>query len=75
MSSDGTITKHLTAEDLAQRLGISRSDIYEQVKRGTLPCLKIGRRVRFRLQDVERWEASHLQTTPQAKPTGTRTEP
>jgi excisionase family DNA binding protein len=51
-------TKHLTAEQVAERLGISRYDVYQLAKRDAIPHLRIGRRVRFRLTDLERWEAT-----------------
>jgi excisionase family DNA binding protein len=56
-SSDNTgQVQHLTAEDVAARLQIPRWSIYELVKRGDLPHLRIGKRLRFRLADLERWE-------------------
>lgn len=35
----------LTVEEAAVVLGISRSHAYESVKRGELPCIRIGRRI------------------------------
>ena len=54
-------TKHLTADDLAERWGKSRYVIYEMVKRHEVPVLKIGRSVRFRVTDIEKWEAKQVQ--------------
>jgi len=58
-------TKHLTADDLAERWGKSRYVIYEMVKRRMIPVLKIGRSVRFRLMDIEKWEAKRVQQSNQ----------
>ena len=54
-------TTHLTPDDLAKRWGRSRYTIYQMVKRGELPVLKIGRSVRFRVTDIEKWEAKQVQ--------------
>lgn len=63
-----TATRHLTAKELAERLGISVFDIYRMVREGTLPVLRIGeRRMRFRLVDIEAWEEERVQ---QSKPGG-----
>jgi excisionase family DNA binding protein len=58
MSTNVQTVKHLTADDLAARLGITRHAVYRLVKVGRLPVLRIGKRaMRFRLADVEWWES------------------
>jgi len=59
MSTDvkAAAVKHMNADELATRLGIDRWAVYQLVKTGALRALRIGRRVRFRLADVEAWEA------------------
>ena len=59
----------LNAADLAQRYGKSTSSIYrlncyhpEQLP----PSFKIGNSLRWRLEDVEKWEALKVNTTPKA---------
>ena len=58
----GTDTKapvrHLTADELGERLGIDRWAVYALVKARKIPVLRIGRRQRFRLSDVEAWETA-----------------
>ena len=44
-----------TAEELAEYLNFSKAAIYAMVYRKEIPFLKIGRRVRFRHEAVERW--------------------
>ena len=56
-----TGVKHLTAADLAQRLGVPTWSVYQLAKEGQLPHIRIGRRVRFRLADIERWEAERVE--------------
>ncbi len=55
--SDGD--KHLSPEDLARREGVPLQTVYGWNKTRTGPrFMKIGRHVRYRLVDVERWEDS-----------------
>jgi excisionase family DNA binding protein len=48
--------RHLTAEEDARRFGVRPWAIYQLARKGTLRSIRIGRRVRFRLQDIERFE-------------------
>ncbi len=47
----------LTADAAAKRLGISRVFTYELGRLGTLPSVKVGRSVRFRLADLDAYIA------------------
>lgn len=42
-----------TVDDAAEYLNFSRKHIYRLVESGKLPHLKIGRRIRFRFQEIE----------------------
>ena len=44
----------LTADALAETLGITRATVYNLMARG-MPSLKVGRCRRFRLDDVLAW--------------------
>lgn len=49
--------KHLTIEELADRVGVPTSSVYKWNSEGTSPrYLRIGRHVRYRLADVIEWE-------------------
>jgi len=48
----GHQTKLLTAEELADRLNIPLSWVYEQSRLGNLPTHRIGRYIRFDLNEV-----------------------
>jgi excisionase family DNA binding protein len=42
----------LGPEELAERLKVPISWVYENSRQGRIPCVRIGRYVRFRLDDV-----------------------
>ena len=46
-------TKALTVQDVADILKIAKNTVYELIKRGELNSYKVGRKVRFTLEDVE----------------------
>ena len=48
-------TPLLTAAEAAQLLAVKPSWIYEAVRGGTLPCLRIGRHIRFTRTMLEDW--------------------
>ena len=45
----------LTAPDAAALLSVRPSWIYEAVRDGRLPCVRVGRHVRFLRSDLEEW--------------------
>ena len=47
----------LTAEDIAELLGVPKTWVYEQARKGLLPCVQLGRYRRFRREAVEEWVA------------------
>jgi len=47
-------------EELAAYLGVKPSWVYGKVATGELPCLRVGRYLRFRVSDVLAWmEGTH----------------
>ena len=53
--------RHLSPEELARREGVPLATVYKWNSENTGPRrLKIGKHVRYRLSDVEAWEAQHL---------------
>jgi excisionase family DNA binding protein len=48
-------TPLLTPAEAAQLLAVRSSWIYEAVRAGTLPCLRIGRHIRFTRTMLEEW--------------------
>lgn len=47
----------MTAGEVARYLSVSRSKIYEMVKDGEVPHLRLGTRIRFPRSAVDRWLA------------------
>ncbi len=45
----------LTAEDVAEMIGMGSDWIYAQVRAGRIPHVKLGRYVRFRAESIEEW--------------------
>ena len=53
-------TPLLTPAEAAQLLAVKPSWIDEAVRAGTLPCLRIGRRIRFTRAMLEDWLQSRV---------------
>jgi excisionase family DNA binding protein len=52
----------LTPDEVATRLKVRKSWVFEKTRRRSqdpLPCLRIGRYIRFNWPDVEQWLARH----------------
>lgn len=45
----------LRAAEVGQLLGISTWSVWDLARKGLIPVVRIGRRVRFRRKSVERW--------------------
>jgi excisionase family DNA binding protein len=45
----------LTPEQMAEKLGVKLCTIYQWTHEGYIPHLKLGRLVRFREADINRW--------------------
>ena len=45
----------LTAEEVAEILGVTTAWIYGQSRAGRIPTVKLGRYYRYRLEAIERW--------------------
>lgn len=52
----------LTAADVARLLAIPTSSVYEYVRTERIPCVRIGRHVRFQLSDLEAWLQQQKET-------------
>ena len=49
-------TEHLIGvPELAARLGVPRSWVYSQTAAGILPAVRIGKYVKFRPTEIDRW--------------------
>lgn len=45
----------LRPEEVARMLGVRRSSVYEYVRTGRLPHVRVGRHLRFLREDLEDW--------------------
>jgi excisionase family DNA binding protein len=45
----------LTADEVAEMLGVTSAWIYGQSRRGRIPTVKLGRYYRYRLEAIETW--------------------
>jgi len=54
----------LTADEVAALLRVDRKTIYEAVKDGTLPALRLRRVIRFNRNEVLRWFVAAGRRTP-----------
>jgi len=50
--------KLLTVDELAQVLLVKKSTIYQWRHLGLIPYIKVGRLVRFREKDIQKWLSS-----------------
>jgi excisionase family DNA binding protein len=49
------VTRLLTAEDVAERLGVTRDWVWSQARAGRIPHVKLGRYRRFREEAIDDW--------------------
>jgi excisionase family DNA binding protein len=49
------IDRLLTAAEVAERLSVPKTWVLESARSGAMPCVRLGKYVRFDLGDVERW--------------------
>jgi excisionase family DNA binding protein len=50
----------LTPDQLCELLQVKKSWLYDQVEGGKFPCLRLGKQLRFRREDVIRYLESQL---------------
>jgi len=55
MSNENRNTKLLEAHDVAEMLNVKLSTVYTWVLEGYLPAIKLGKLVRFKLDEVLEW--------------------
>ncbi len=60
----------LTAQEAAELLKVKKATVYEMVKRGQIPAVKIGKQVRINREELERLLRPEGQPAAQAEPSG-----
>lgn len=59
----------LSAREAAKRLAISQRTLHKMTAEGLLPCVRVGRLVRYNVESIERWiRASESTDTPEPRP-------
>jgi len=53
--ANGKQSKYLTVEELCQLLKLKKSYIYDLTYRKKIPFIKIGRHLRFDLEEIQKW--------------------
>ena len=49
------MTDYLTVDDLCDRLKLKKSYVYELTFTKKIPHIKIGRHLRFKWEEIEKW--------------------
>ena len=57
-NSNRALPRLLTAQEVAKILNIGHSTVYQMHSRGEIPGMRIGRSVRFLIEDVENYITS-----------------
>lgn len=53
----------MTAEELAARWQVPKTQVYRLAREGRIPTVEIGRYYRFRLDAIEAWENRRVDAT------------
>lgn len=56
--------KLLTATETAQILNVKEERVYQMVRSGIIPVVRLGRQIRFDKEQLERWIAAGGQAFP-----------
>jgi excisionase family DNA binding protein len=56
----GVVRQVLNVEDVANLLGVSRERVYESIRSGAIPAVRMGRRVLVPTQELRSWLAGRL---------------
>jgi excisionase family DNA binding protein len=49
------MTRLLTVDEVAERLGVRKQWVWAQARAGRIPCVRLGRYRRFREDGLEAW--------------------
>ena len=59
VSLDSRVPKLLRATEVAALLGLGRSKVYDMMKRGQLPVVRIGKAIRVPAHALDEWIKTH----------------
>ncbi len=49
----------MTTEDLCDYISVSQDWVYDRVSKNQIPHVKIGRRLKFKLSEIDEWVEAH----------------
>ena len=55
MSNNSNIEHYFTIEEVSKYLQIAKGTIYRYTMNKTIPCFKVGKRVRFSKDSIDKW--------------------
>ena len=50
----------MTVQQICEWLNLKRSFVYQLAGEGKVPCLRVGKLIRFRQSDMEVWVEEHM---------------
>jgi excisionase family DNA binding protein len=68
--ANGSPGRLLTAEEVAEILGVTTAWVYEQSRAGRIPTVTLGRYRRYRREAIEAWVAELERSTAGGRPVG-----
>ena len=48
-------SKLMTTKELAEYLQLNPLTVYKKVKEGDIPCVRVGRSIRFKKEQIDEW--------------------
>jgi excisionase family DNA binding protein len=55
MESPQNLPKLLTADEVAESVGLPKPTVYDLARRNIIPCIRAGKAVRFHPQRIKEW--------------------
>jgi excisionase family DNA binding protein len=55
------MSKYITVDDVADMLSVNKKWVYRHVDSGAIPHVRIGKLIRFKVEDLEGWLAQYAQ--------------
>ncbi|MEA3369480.1 MAG: helix-turn-helix domain-containing protein [Candidatus Ratteibacteria bacterium] len=48
-------SKLMTTKELAEYMQLNPLTVYKKVKEGDIPCVRVGRSIRFKKEQIDKW--------------------
>ncbi len=55
---------YLTVNEVAKLLQVPKSWVYDRTRDGRIPCFKVGKYIRFKPSEIDKWLASQKAPSP-----------